>query len=178
MRFYTGVGSRETPEDILKAMRNIAEWLAMAGYVLRSGGADGADSAFEAGATRASQSHIYLPWPCFNGRSIGYRRSRPSPEAYAMAKTVHPAWDRLPAGARALHARNCHQVLGDDLVSPSDFVVCWTADGCDSEATRTRATGGTATAIVLASRSGIPVLNLRNEGARDAMVAFLASRAA
>jgi hypothetical protein len=29
--------------------------------------------------------------------------------------TFHPAWSRLTRGVRALHARNCHQVLGADL---------------------------------------------------------------
>jgi hypothetical protein len=31
-------------------MRKVAHWLASQGYTLRSGGADGADRAFEAGA--------------------------------------------------------------------------------------------------------------------------------
>lgn len=168
-RYYTGIGSRRTPEDVLQQMHDLAEWLCIAGYFLRSGGAPGADSAFEMGA--GDSGHIYLPWPGFNGRSVRPGWSRPSRQAYALAKTLHPAWERLESGPRALHARNCHQVLGDDLATPSAFVVCWTPDGCETEAERTRDTGGTATAIVLACRHGIPVFNLRRPGAMEALQA-------
>lgn len=47
---YEGIGSRNTPEDFKYLLFHAAKTLAMKGYTLRSGGADGADSAFEAGA--------------------------------------------------------------------------------------------------------------------------------
>lgn len=164
--FYTGVGSRTAPPDVRQAMQQLASWLALCGFTLRSGGADGADTAFEVGA--GVKAHIYLPWPGFNGRSAG-RLSRPTADAYQMASGVHPAYEHLSAGARALHARNCHQVLGDALNAPSDFLVCWTPDGCTGLSTRTKATGGTATAIVLAERHGVPMFNLKNPGSLDAV---------
>lgn len=49
MKIYAGIGSRKTPKKILEQMRNISSFLAKEGYTLRSGGADGADSAFEDG---------------------------------------------------------------------------------------------------------------------------------
>lgn len=173
MRFYTGVGSRETPPEVLSGMRRLAEWFRLLGFTLRSGGAAGADTAFEQGAY--GQSHIYLSWGGFNGR---YRTRLESPrrEAYTLAQTAHPTWGRLSPGARALHARNCHQVLGDTLDAPSDFLVCWTPDGCVSEATRTKNTGGTATAIVLADRHAIPVFNLYDPAATAAVERFAASK--
>lgn len=170
--FYTGVGSRETPEIVLRQMRELATRLSLFGYTLRSGGADGADTAFERGVMNGSP-HIYLPWRGFNGHSHAHRDS-PAREAYVMAASVHPAWHRLQAGARALHARNCHQVLGDDLATPSRFLICWTQDGCEREEERTKDTGGTATAIVLACRHGVPVFNLRNPGAEAALNEMLA----
>lgn len=162
--FYTGVGSRETPPEVLREMLRLAEWFRLLGYTLRSGGAGGADTAFEMGAF--GKAHVYLPWPGFNGR-YRKRMESPSREAYTMAQAVHPAWARLSPGARSLHARNCHQVLGDTLDAPSAFLVCWTPDGCVSEATRTKNTGGTATAIVLASRHAIPVFNLYDPSAAE-----------
>lgn len=173
MRFYTGVGSRETPPEVLVGMRRLAEWLRLLGFTLRSGGANGADTAFETGAY--DLRHIYLPWSGFNGRYRTHSES-PSRDAYALAQTVHPAWSRLSTGARALHARNCHQVLGDTLDAPSDFLVCWTPDGCVSEATRTKNAGGTATAIVLADRHAIPVFNLCDPAATEAVERFAASK--
>ena len=161
--FYTGVGSRETPPDALDTIRRIAASLVLFGYTVRSGGAQGADTAFAEGAP--SDVHIYLPWRGFIGGRA--RLETPSIDAYRMAATVHPAWERLSRGARALHARNCHQVLGDDLKTPSDFLICWTSDGCVSERMRTKSTGGTATAIVLADRNRIPVFNLQDSRAED-----------
>lgn len=172
-RFYTGVGSRETPPEVLRQMMTLADWLRLLGYTLRSGGAGGADTAFEMGAY--GNAHVYLPWGGFNGR-YRCRKDSPSREAYTMAQTVHPAWSRLSGGPRALHARNCHQVLGDSLDAPSDFLVCWTPDGCTSEATRMKNTGGTATAIVLADRHAIPVFNLFDPTAIAAAERFAVSK--
>ena len=47
---YTGIGSRETPQQTLATMVVIGKYLAEKGWVLRSGGAEGAVSAFEEGA--------------------------------------------------------------------------------------------------------------------------------
>ena len=40
---YTGIGSRKTPPGILAQMSELAAFLARSGWVLRSGGAPGAD---------------------------------------------------------------------------------------------------------------------------------------
>lgn len=173
-RYYTGVGSRSTPPDILATMRRIADRLSRMGYVLRSGRAEGADMAFEQASW--GRAEIYLPWPGFNAPAR-WQRSSPSPEAYKLAMGVHPAWSRCGSAARALHARNCHQVLGNDLNVPSDFLVCWTPDGCTGASSRTAQTGGTGTAIVLAERYGVPVFNLKNPGALDALERRLAGLA-
>lgn len=67
-------------------------------------------------------------------------------ETERIASEVHPAWDR------GMHSRNCHQILGYDLQSPVDAVICWTPDG--------KIQGGTATAIRVALKYNIPVFNL------------------
>jgi hypothetical protein len=54
------------------------------------------------------------------------------------------------------------QVLGEDLMHPSEFVVCWTPDGCERHEDRGLVTGGTGTAISVASQMGIPVFNVYN----------------
>ena len=45
-RFYAGIGARATPPPILSLMTRAAFALCKRGYVLRSGRAIGADSAF------------------------------------------------------------------------------------------------------------------------------------
>ena len=68
MRYYTGVGSRKTPGAIFDLMGEIGRNLAIDGYVLRSGGASGADTAFEQGCDlHEGMKEIYLPWKGFSG---------------------------------------------------------------------------------------------------------------
>lgn len=134
--FYAGVGSRETPSAVCAQMTALARKLARLGWSLRSGGAEGADSAFETGA---------------QGKQI-FRASAATPEAIALAAKYHPAWGRCSPFAKKLHARNGFQVLGPDLMSPSLFVACWTKDGGP--------TGGTGQALRVAAAYSIPVFNL------------------
>src|SRR4051794_35199053 len=57
-KIYTGIGSRQTPAEVLALMTRIAQALDAEGYILRSGEAAGADTAFAQGATRRE---IFLP---------------------------------------------------------------------------------------------------------------------
>lgn len=147
MKHYTGVGSRETPKAVLAAMQRIAVHLDEAGYTLRSGGADGADTAFEQGSTAKV---IYLPWARFRDHPSPYHHVTQA--AMDMAAKYHPAWHLMNKHARLLHGRNAYQVLGLDLRSKTDFVVCWTRDA--------KLQGGTATAMRIAQAHAIPVYNL------------------
>jgi hypothetical protein len=147
---FCGVGSRETPINILSQMTSIAVYLANNGWLLRSGGADGADKAFENGCDKASgKKEIYLPWRGFNG-SIS--TLFPTKKAFELAATIHPAWNRCSPAARKLHARNTQQVLGMELNDPADLVICWTKNGKD--------VGGTATALKLSRMNNIRIINL------------------
>lgn len=170
---YAGIGSRKAPKDQLERMAKAARRLSEMGYTLRSGAADGADRAFEAGA--GDRKEIYLPWPGFNGSASPL--ASPSHEAMEVAAAVHPAWSRLSPAARKLQARNSHQILGEDLRTPCDFVVCWTPDGAETEDERGPATGGTGQAIALASRWEIPVFNFARPDAGERLQAFVRSTA-
>lgn len=153
-KYYTGVGSRETPQDICYLIKQISCILACRGYILRSGGADGADKAFEDGCDISKGlKDIYLPWKGFNkNNSLLYNVDK---NALELASNIHPAWNRLTQGGQKLHARNCYQVLGDKLNEPSKVLICWTKNG--------EIKGGTATAINLALKNNIPIYNLFSE---------------
>lgn len=73
-------------------------------------------------------------------------------ETERIASEVYLAWDRCNEWARGMHSRNCHQILGYDLQSPVDAVICWTPDGA--------VVGGTATSLKLSMKHNIPVFNL------------------
>lgn len=161
-KFYAGIGSRSTPPEIMTMMQQVASRLGKRGYTLRSGGAAGADTAFESGVPAGAPKEIYLPSEGFNGNKSSLFPERLSNWDYALelAERFHPAWDRLSPFAKRLQARNCYQVLGADLCTPVQFVVCYTPDGCSSHESRSRETGGTGQAISIASFYNIPVFNL------------------
>lgn len=173
--FYTGIGSRETPEHICRMMKDIAAVAAMKGYTGRSGGANGADNAFEEGflaiaphlpEENTAEFDVYVPWARFNGR-YGPKHKRhniilPSAnewDAEQIMKTVHPIYakgGKLTGGALSLHTRNVYQVLGYNLKIPSNFLVCY------AEPTDNGVKGGTNTAWTLALQNGVECYNLHN----------------
>ena len=171
---YTGVGSRETPGEILKMMNRLGEVLADRRYILRTGGAQGADQAFELGWVwhvhksnwgENTEAEVFLPWDGFEkhtrdalfGANILPDLDDPIlyKKAEKIASDTHPAWDKCSRGAKILHTRNVYQVLGRDLATPSKFLIAWapvTKSG--------KPKGGTATAIALAESYGVPCFNL------------------
>lgn len=161
-RAYAGVGSRATPDDMLALMRHLGKELAQRGYLLRSGGAQGADQAFESGCDQAGGAkEIFLPWSGFEGRSPGSGAQLLAPDvlpdAMDIAASAHPRFRFLKRGARLLHTRNVAQVLGPRLDDPVAFVLCWTPGGA--------AGGGTGMAIRIAQARGIPVYDLGDDRA-------------
>ncbi len=148
---YAGIGSRKTPKTLKLTISTIASYLSIEfNAVLVSGGASGADSFFEEGCDQVNgQKEIWLPELGFNGHSEGLL---PSDDAYLMAPRFVPHWKKCKPFAKNAHARNCHQILGADLMTPVSFVVCWTPQG--------ELVGGTATALRIAIEHDVPILNL------------------
>lgn len=127
-------------------MSRIATLLEEKGYVLRSGGAKGADSAFESGVSNPSMKEIYKTGDC---------------EEWCLNVVAHyvpsdrPPLNKMKPFIQKLLGRNMKQVFGPRGDSNSKLVICWTSDGKDS--------GGTGYAIRAARDNGIPVYNLFNE---------------
>lgn len=148
--YYAGIGSRKTPKWCLDLFVELGKRFAEEGCILRSGHADGADKAFEKGCDLVNgEKEIYLPWRGFESSDSPFIVR--NPKAFEMAKYYHPNWFNLNQGAQKLHARNTHQILGNDLDTPSDFVICWTEGG--------KGSGGTGQAIRMAKNYKIPVID-------------------
>jgi len=141
-RVYAGIGSRETPSAILKIMHQIGESLSSKGWTLRSGGALGADMAFEMGCGRYGAKEIFLAKDA-------------TPESMDLAGKFHPRWDYLADYIRKLHGRNAMIVLGKDLKSPVDCVICWTP--------RAQIVGGTGQSLRIAKEHKIKIYNLYHQ---------------
>lgn len=161
-KIYTGIGSRETPSDVLVQMWRIGAVLGNRGWTLRSGHADGADLAFERGAQHTKgKMEIFLPWEGFNDAKhdgISYFTWWPSinklQRAIMFAEKHHPNWAACNSGAKKLHTRNVAQVVGMNLNLASDLIICWTKDG--------KGGGGTGQALRMAKalKKSIPIFDL------------------
>jgi len=181
---YAGIGSRETPPDVMKTSVIFANILTELGYALYSGGCPkGMDMACLKGAYRhssfdKSKHRIYLSW---NGMSDLYhlpaaglydaQRFPNYEEAGAIGLRMRGVWDGLGRGGIAHHSRNPYQVLGDDLKSPVDFVYTWAPPVGKNGNVK----GGTATAVKLALENNIPVYNMYYDEVRERVEHFVAS---
>jgi hypothetical protein len=187
-KYYTGIGSRKTPLNILIMMAKISNILEKKGYTLRSGSAVGADSAFELGLESPHTSgDIYIPYLGFdkkmgkNNNKIKYIVPFFNKDLYFEANTMimkddlHKKWQYMKQDyVWKLHNRNVFQILGNDLKTPAKFVICYTSDGAiDYDSTDTGSTGGTGTAINLASKKNISVFNLKLKEHEDRLNKFI-----
>jgi hypothetical protein len=153
-KFYAGIGSRETPPGIEPMIEEASGFLGKLGFTLRSGGAPGADSMFE--KYHKGEMEIYLPWAKFNDNKsplfLDFIDDNIVKEATEIAKKYHPSWARLSIGAKKLMTRNTFQILGNDLKTQVEFVVCWTKGGTINS--------GTGQAMRIARSLNIPIFNL------------------
>ena len=186
------IGSRQLEQkqeyfEDIKLCYNVCMRLAQLGITFTSGlceiGMDGIaqkaySKAVDLGLAKESQFEVYVADQYNICRSTLPRRHLAIvrnkdliSETERIASEVHPAWDRCNEWARGMHSRNCHQILGYDLQSPVDAVICWTPDG--------KIQGGTATVIRIALKYNIPVFNLGTkdkESVLQSIKKFLESR--
>lgn len=183
--YWTGIGSRETPEDILRLMTILGKTLTDFGWVLRSGGAQGADTAFYEGCKLSenferAKSMVYISW---NGMKSGDTKLWHNPALGLYDATRYPTWEeanqialktrgsfeRLGKGGIAHHTRNVFQIQGHHLDTLSKFVICWAIPVGKTGAVK----GGTATAVKLARQCKVEVINLYTDEGYNRAVDFL-----
>lgn len=179
---FAGVGSRNTPPDMLKEMARVANKLEGLGYTLNTGltfgkQAEGADKAFADGFTDKSKVNLFTP-------EIHGKR----PREQAVAKEIHETPEKLTEGSLKLQARNTSQVFGDKLDTPVDFVLAWTPLNNNGEVVThadqryyggkdsNNNTGGTGQAIALASLKGMPVINMADPKWEEQLDKLLAEK--
>lgn len=150
MMIYSGIGSRSTPKEIGNLMTLLATKLDLLGYTLRSGHATGSDTYFENGVI-SNKKEIYLAKDA-------------TTESIEYASKFHDKWSSCKDYVKCLHGRNVKIILGKDLKSPSDFVICWTEDETN---------GGTSLGLKIAKYNQIPIFNLANEEHKERLLKFI-----
>lgn len=185
MKMYTTVGSRNTPGPIQWLMARIARHLNQQGHGIRSGGARGADTAFQIGSMSSGTPNrrIYLPNPSFTVSGNGSRIPLDADPQHVVLppENLHEAIrilqrhrlgrSRIPHTANpetllsqdpvtALFARNVAQVLGGNLDNPSAGLIGYMP-------LPPAAPGGTKIAFDLAQARGVPTFNLADRHTLD-----------
>ena len=107
INFYAGIGSRNTPENILNIMKFIAIKLDSDGFCLRSGHAIGADTAFE---SNIKNKEIFEA----NDASL---------KAIEYASNFHNNWNNCSNYVKKLHGRNAMIILGKNEVENNSISV-------------------------------------------------------
>ncbi len=169
-KYYAGIGSRKLPEAAEKLCIEYAYKLGVLGYVLRSGGADGADDAFETTCIyNGSEADIFLPRAGFNGitdeRVAAVNYILPDSDQMITSRQIMketgiiPWWDRMDQSSKEFHSRNVNQVMGRyDSDEPVVDLVVYYAPHENGQPK-----GGTRTAVMLAKTLDKPVFNLMFE---------------
>lgn len=143
-KYYAGIGSRKITSEGIKLAKKISSQLDVLGYTLRSGGAVGADTAFE---SMASRKEIFRP-----SRNYGNSLNTAIQLMTNISETFGLNFRNFKEYTQLLIARNAFQILGTDLKTHSAFVVCWTPNA--------EFVGGTRWALQLAMNNNIPIYNI------------------
>lgn len=172
----TGIGTRKINKPAFNMLFQIARRMAHQGWELRSGGAIGADTAWEQGWLGFDRKEIYV----VKGTTCDIAKYATCGhisdygdiwfEAEDIASKLHPRWENLGEYAQAMHTRNVFQVLGLDLKSKSDVVAAYAPP--DGQSVK----GGTASAFNLARAKGIPAFNLWTKEGQQLFFAFVLDR--
>jgi len=161
----TLVGSRKAPKHMLDLAYQIGYQLALSGEAMYSGGALGMDETWELGYHKAGRTdliNVILPTTNFNKRKpndsfytfIGDYDIKLLEKADKLIQQVHDHYDKLNGFSYFAHIRNCFQVLGHDLESPSTETFLY------APISGSKVLGGTSTAYEISKLHGIPTHNL------------------
>lgn len=162
-KYFTGVGSRETPNEICEIMKLIGKKLDERGWILRSGGAKpkrksnttfSADLSFEA---LVKNKYIYTVRNFdFSEPNYSFCRN----EVISVLDKHLNLDNNYDKFCQTLLLRDINQVLGSPKTSTekSKFLICWTK----SENYNDSSLGGTRIAVRCALKHGIKVYNLVN----------------
>jgi hypothetical protein len=171
--YYTGVGSREQFSELMDKMTAVANYLSDNNFILRSGGAGGADTAFQSGAS-PHKTEIWIPWSSFKPKNIKGQYKVLTDDKFKIAReyilgnNIIPWFDRMKQGAQKLHARNYYQVFGDNNM-PSEFLL-YSAPVINGEVK-----GGTRTAVEIAKLENIPVFNISKSDELNKFRSFISA---
>lgn len=158
--------------ELKNKILELTKVLAMKGFIFRYNG-DNDPIYKEITSTDGLLVDAYLPWKKFNTGLTG-KTNKPSPTAYQHTAYYHKGFSKLPNTVRAILASHVHVLLGEDCKRATSFMIVYTPDGCESaKDINFKTTGHISFDIALADEAGIPIFNLKNEGALNRLIEYV-----
>ena len=183
---YAGIGSRETPKEVLELMTKAATWLEYKGYKLQTGYKrkqtngklveEGADKAFSDGTNNKE-----LFGPDMANATTRNIAEEIHPNLKGMWSAVYNKWvskvgkekaTEYADGAIGLQERNTFQVFGAELDTAVDFVLFYAIETDNP----LRPKGGTGQAVEMARRKGIPTINMADKDWRKELTKAISKK--
>lgn len=165
---YTGIGSRETPMDVLLLMVRLGRTLTDHGRQLWSGDAIGADYAFYVGARLSPRfaeigARIFIPDDGYQNRyhnpELGFYNAKRFTDTYEAAQQIayeaRGGFWGLGDKGMALMTRNPFQILSETLQRRTGALYYWGIPQGKTEKVK----GGTNCALQVAIRYGVKTRN-------------------
>lgn len=161
-RPYAITGNEDISEAGNQALIEIRNILDTQGYTVRTSGMKGPQKLF----LEAKNKELILPWREFDGLESKFTFT--TEEAKFLAQKTHPAWDKLPSDAvKTIVTSVVRCLCGQNLKSPAQFMITWSADGCEDPSASTRDTGRIQHALAVAYESRIPIFNFARSDAKE-----------
>lgn len=154
-RPYAVTGNKDAPDHILQKACAIVQRLEQMDFTLRTGGLAGIEDSVE----KVTKKHeIHLPFRDFDQKQSRYTFT--TDRAKSVAAKFSPGYSALKKGIQLFLAKNVRILMGNNVNSPSLFLIVYSSDGCTHISQKTQETGFATHAIAVASGLGIPIFNL------------------
>lgn len=156
-RYYTVLPGRVIPIDMLERMREIGMLLATRGYTIRSSETDKIERAFSEGVDSVNgYKDIWMPKSILKHGNTNTIQQR----HIDVVKSVHPSYSLLNIELKTTFSRVAGQILGTDVSSRVDFIVCYSRIDLKKSIHVNYGSGVVEVAAAIASTYKIPLYNL------------------
>lgn len=167
------LSTHDISEDIHNMATTLSSKLIELGYVFRYSGDTRSKTESAIFTIAKNKSEVYLPWKKFN-LNVKPTVARPKDYAYKHAAIYHKKINDMSPTVKNFLARSIHIMLGEDLLTPLTFLICYSEDGAElSKDIDYKNNVTTGFFIKVCEDLDIPVFNLKNVDAKKRLVEYL-----